>query len=155
MTNSMETQCPHVVLDTNCLISALLFSRGVVGQLRILWQEKRFVPLLCTSTVKELIRVLSYPKFKLSPNDIQELLGDILPWAEVVELTFPPENVPYLKHLRDPNDTDFILLAEQEKAVVLVSGDRHLLDLRDYASIPIMLPVEFIEMLESDKFPTV
>ena len=82
----MEFQCPRVVLDTNCLISALLFSRGVLGQLRSLWQEKRFIPLLCTSTVKELIRVLAYPKFKLTPDDIQELLGDILPWAEIVEL---------------------------------------------------------------------
>ena len=151
----MDFQCPRVVLDTNCLISALLFSRGVLGQLRTLWQEKKFTPLLCTSTVKELIRVLAYPKFKLTPNDIQELLGDILPWAEIVELKFNPHDVPYLEHLRDPKDADFILLAEQEKVAVLVSGDKHLLELKDYASIPIMLPVEFIEALETESSPTI
>ena len=121
----------------------------------MLWQEKRFVPLLCTSTVKELIRVLTYPKFKLTPDDIQELLGDILPWAEIVELKLNTLDIPYLDHLRDPKDADFILLAEQEKVAVLVSGDKHLLELKDYATIPIMIPVEFIEMMESDKFPTV
>lgn len=150
----MDFQCPRVVLDTNCLISALLFSGGVLGQLRTLWQEKKFTPLLCTSTVKELIRVLAYPKFKLTPNDIQELLGDILPWAEIVELKFNPHDVPCMEHLRDPKDADFILLAEQEKVAVLVSGDKHLLELKDYASIPIMLPVEFIEMLETEPAPT-
>ena len=87
----MDFQYPRVVLDTNCLISALLFSRGTLGLLRTLWQEKKFTPLLCTSTVKELIRVLAYPKFKLTPDDIQELLGDILPWAEIVELTCPED----------------------------------------------------------------
>ena len=151
----MEFYCPRVVLDTNCLISALLFSRGVLGQLRSLWQEKRFIPLLCTSTVKELIRVLAYPKFKLTPDDIQELLGDILPWAEIVELTFSQQDVPYLEHLRDPKDADFILLAEQEKVAVLVSGDKHLLELKDYASIPIMLPIEFLEALKTESLPTI
>jgi len=145
----MDNSCPRVVLDTNCLISALLFSRGVLSQLRTLWQEKRFIPLLCSSTAKELIRVLSYPKFKLTPEDIQDILSDILPWAEVVELSPKASELDYIHHLRDPKDTDFILLAEQEKASVLVSGDKHLLELKPYASIPIMLPVEFLETIQA------
>ena len=143
----MNSSCPRVVLDTNCMISALLFSHGVLAQLRTLWQEKKFVPLLCSSTARELIRVLSYHKFKLSPEDIQEILKDILPWAEVVELSVTPTEVDYLHHLKDPKDTDFILLSEQEKVSALVSGDKHLLELRPHASVSIMLPMEFIELL--------
>ena len=144
----MNNSCPRVVLDTNCLISALLFSHGVLAQLRTFWQQKRFIPLLCSSTTRELIRVLSYPKFKLSSEDIQDILSDILPWAEVIELSLTASDLGYIHHLRDPKDTDFILLAEQEKAHVLVSGDKHLLELKSYASIPIMLPVEFLETIQ-------
>ena len=57
---------PRVVLDTNCLISALIFSRGKFAWLREAWQTKRFTPLASHDTVSELLRVLAHPKFKLT-----------------------------------------------------------------------------------------
>ena len=60
---------PRVVLDTNCLVSALISSRGKFAWLREAWQTKRLIPLASRDTVSELLRVLAYPKFKLSPDE--------------------------------------------------------------------------------------
>jgi uncharacterized protein len=69
---------PRVVLDTNCLISALLFSKGKLSWLRDAWQRERFTPLASRDTVEELIRVLAYPKFKLNKDELEILLADFL-----------------------------------------------------------------------------
>ncbi len=66
----------RVVLDTNCLVSALIFSHGKAGQLRAAWQRGDIGPIVCRETVTELIRVLGYPKFKLEQEDIEKLLAD-------------------------------------------------------------------------------
>jgi len=73
---------PRVVLDTNCIVSGLLFSRGRLAWLRGAWQSGRFVPLVSRATAAELIRVLAYPKFKLDASEREALLADYLPYAE-------------------------------------------------------------------------
>jgi uncharacterized protein len=56
----------RVVLDTNIVLSALLFKSGRLAWLLPAWQEYRVVPLVCRDTLDELLRVLDYPKFRLS-----------------------------------------------------------------------------------------
>lgn len=116
-----------VVLDTNCLVSALIFSFGRMSWLRQAWQEGRIAPVVCTETVRELVRVLAYPKFRLEKEEIESLLGEFLPWARTVKLSMPSDE---LESLRDRDDAVFIQLARQTGAAFLVSGDRHLLELR-------------------------
>jgi predicted nucleic acid-binding protein len=50
---------PRVVLDTNVVLSALLFRGGPTARLRDAWQNGRFVPLASTITADELVRVLA------------------------------------------------------------------------------------------------
>ena len=107
----------RVVLDTNCLISALLFSNGEVSWLRDAWQSERFTPLANRDTVKELIRVLAYPKFKLNKDEQVILLADFLPYAEIVQIAEISSGLPTL---RDPDDVMFITLAVTAKAEALV-----------------------------------
>ena len=136
---------PRVVLDTNCLISALLFSNGQVSWLRDAWQSERFTPLANRDTVKELIRVLAYPKFKLNKDEQVILLADFLPYAEIVQIAEISSGLPTL---RDPDDVMFITLAVTAKAEALISGDKgihavkHQLD-----GIPIFTVGEFAEWL--------
>ena len=95
----------RVVLDTNCLVSALIFSHGRAGQLRIAWQRGDIIPVVCRESVAELLRVLGYPKFKLRHEDIKNLLADVLPWAETLELNSCDDNIEFL---RDRDDAVFI-----------------------------------------------
>ena len=69
----------RAVLDTNVLVSALLFENGRLSWLRTSWQSSQVIPLLAQPTALELLRVLAYPKFKLLPQERDQLLGDLLP----------------------------------------------------------------------------
>jgi putative PIN family toxin of toxin-antitoxin system len=93
----------RVVLDTNAVISALLFS-GVSSKLVSLWQNGLITPLLSREILDEYLRVLSYPKFQLSDEEIKELIQqEILPFAEAVK---PKRRWRVVR--RDPSDNKFL-----------------------------------------------
>ena len=116
----------RVVLDTNVVLSALLFRGGAAAEVRQAWQRERLLPLASTATVQELVRVLAYPKFHLSLAEQHELLADYLPYVETVRIPQPPPKVPAC---RDVLDSPFMHLAVTGQAQVLVSGDRDLLSI--------------------------
>ncbi len=127
---------PRLVLDTNVLMSALLFHVGSLSWLRIAWQTEAIRPLASRDTTAELIRVLAYPKFRLTDAEREELLADDLPWCETVTMSDPPQ-VP---DCRDPFDRPFLELALAARADALVTGDQDLLALAPQFSIPILTP---------------
>jgi len=59
----------RIVLDTNCIISALIFSRQKMAWLRHSWQSGAIIPLVSKETASELLKVLAYPKFKLTNRE--------------------------------------------------------------------------------------
>ena len=75
---------PAVVLDTPALLQALMAIDGPGAQVRLAWQAGRLRPLVDRALVSEWLRALAWPGFGLSPADREELLADILPYAEVV-----------------------------------------------------------------------
>lgn len=135
---------PLVVIDTNLVLSALVFAQGRLTPLRLAWQEKHCQPLLSSVTAAELIRVLAYPKFKLSAADQQELLADYLPYCTTVRV---PAKPPVTLACRDPFDLPFMHLAAAGKADYLVSGDQDLLSLNGAFVCPIISAGQFIEKL--------
>lgn len=116
----------RVVLDTNVVVSALVFPSGPASALRGAWQADRFEPLVSVHTARELVRVLGYAKFALQPAEQEDLLADYLPWTHVVRI---PDRVSGAPACRDPLDVPFLELAIAGRADVLVSGDRDLLAL--------------------------
>ena len=141
-----ERKPPRVVLDTNVVLSALVFGKGPTAQLRAAWQSGDFVPLLSTATAQELVRVLAYPKFRLDAQSQQELLADYLPHALVVQVPEPPPAVPAC---RDPFDLPFLQLAVVGKADVLVTGDADMLVLAAKLRFRISPPEAFLKTLQA------
>jgi uncharacterized protein len=131
----------RVVLDTNTVLSALLFPKGRLLWLREVWRAGRIIPVVNRATVQELIRVLAYPKFKLSQEEIETALNAYLPYAEMV--TVPPEDMSDIPACRDENDQMFVSLAAASKADVLVSGDQAILELAGQAPFSIETPAQF------------
>ena len=133
----------RVVIDTNIVVSALLFG-GTPGELISLWKSGRIRPIVCKEIIEEYIRVLAYPKFKLSKGEIDFLLyHEILPYFKTV--TIKPGKVIVQD---DPSDDKFIRCAEAGKANIIISGDQHLLDLESYGKIRILTPSQFLGELE-------
>lgn len=137
---------PRVVLDTNLVLSALVFSGGSLVALRRGWQSRRFTPLVSKATAGELIRVLAYPKFRLSNEEREDLLSDYLPFCESIQVPNPPPQTP---PCRDPFDMPFLELALAGSAEFLVTGDQDLLSLASEFRCPIVRADSFLTQLES------
>ena len=133
-----------MVLDTNVLLSALLFAQGRMTFLREGWQVGRLVPLVSRPTVQELVRVLAYPRFELSGEDRDDLLSEYLPYCETVIISSPPPAVPIC---RDPFDRPFLELAIGARADFLVTGDKDLLALAGIFRPPIITAEELRQRL--------
>lgn len=137
---------PHVVIDTNLALSALVFAQGRLVPLRLAWQARAIEPLISRATAAELVRVLTYPKFKLTSAERQELLADYLPYCTTIVVPDPPPDTPAC---RDPFDLPFLQLALAGKADVLVTGDGDLLALAAEFSRPILSAEQFLGRLSS------
>ncbi len=86
-----------VVTDTNVPVSALLFG-GTPGKLITLWKEKRIIPFICKEMENELLRVLAYPKFCLSKQEIEYLFyQEIMPYFQNIRI----EQGEVIKHQID------------------------------------------------------
>lgn len=124
------------VLDTKVLLSTLLFPFGSSAWLRDAWRTGTIVPLASRETTTELIRVLCYPGFRLTPHERDDLLADYLPHCESVIVSTPPP-VP---GCRDPFDRPFLELARAANADALVTGGKDLHSLAPTFPIPILTP---------------
>ncbi|MDP2829401.1 MAG: putative toxin-antitoxin system toxin component, PIN family [Sulfuricellaceae bacterium] len=133
---------PRVVIDTNLVLSALVFAQGRLKPLRHAWQTRRILPLASRDTAAELIRVLAYPKFRLTPEDQQELLADYLPFCTTVKI---PDSPPETPVCRDDFDMPFLRLALAGEANALMTGDQDLLSLVDVFSCPIVTAEQFMK----------
>jgi putative PIN family toxin of toxin-antitoxin system len=137
----------RVVLDTNCLVSALIFPKGKLAWLREAWQSGRFVPLGSRDTVSELIRVLAYPKFRLGKDEQEALLADFLPYVETIRIERLPEGLP---PPRDPDDMIFLALSVAAKTDALISGDADVQAAKhQLATVPILTVAEFAEWMKA------
>jgi putative PIN family toxin of toxin-antitoxin system len=129
-----------VVIDTNVVISALLFG-GAPGKLIDSWQHGIIKPAASKEIIDEYLRVLTYPKFKLSEEEINYLLyREIIPYFDVIDAPPGPRIIK-----KDPEDDKFIRCASAANAKNIISGDRHLLELKEYRKIKILTPAEFIK----------
>jgi len=122
----------RVVIDTNVFISAILF-RGELNKLVDLWQKNEFLFLISPEVLNEYIWVLSYPKFRLSGNEVKHVIQEeLLPFVKPLIVKAEPNIIK-----TDPSDNKFLSLAMEGKADYIVSGDKHLLELKKYGEIRI------------------
>jgi len=136
-------QVPKIVLDTNVFLSAVLF-RGPTNRLVALWQKGAVSVLMSSEVLKEYAKALSYPKFKLTRDEVRGIVEQ-----ELLPYVFPVKVKDSLNIItEDRSDNKFLELAEAGKAGYILSGDKHLLDLRDFYGIKIVKPAEFFDLLK-------
>ncbi len=126
---------PRIVLDTNVVLSALLFPRGRLAWLRLHWQEGGCTPLISVATISELMRVLAYSKFQLPADFRTELSGLYIPYCETV-----PQIDASSVTCRDARDQPLLDLAQSGNASLLVTGDDDLLALAGQTEFVIETP---------------
>jgi putative PIN family toxin of toxin-antitoxin system len=128
-----------VVLDTNVFVSALgwkgasreIFEDCIGGNLELFISVEIFA---------EMKRVLNYPKFKFSQEEINEFLDQILEAGNLVETKVKVEKIK-----DDPSDNKFLECAVTVDADYIISRDPHILKIKEFEGIKIMSPEDFIK----------
>lgn len=130
-----------VVIDTSVFISTTLF-RGPTNRLLSLWQKGEICVLMSSDVLREYAKVLAYPKFKLTVEEIKAVIEqELLPFIKPVKIR---RAVRVL--VEDPADDKFLALGHEGKADYILSGDKHLLDLKVFRSVRIVTPAEFFKL---------
>jgi uncharacterized protein len=132
----------RAVFDPNVIISGLLSPAGNAARLLEAWQHGEFELIASNPLLEELERALGYPKLRrhISEEDAHRVLRWLTESATVVD---DPADPPPVRSA-DSGDDYLIALAASRDAI-LVSGDRHVLDLA--ARIPVLEPALFLKHL--------
>ncbi len=138
---------PHVVLDTNVLISALLFG-GPPRAILAMILAGSVDCSLSLPILDELRDVLHRPKFGLSSEQAMAVVEELSALCAIVG---PSEQISAIR--ADPDDDRILECALEARAGIIISGDAHLLDLGVYEGIRIMNPSEFLPMVQ-ERTPT-
>ena len=133
----------RVVLDTNIIISSAL--GGALVFVLEKWDEGKFTVVVTTDVVSEYFAVLNRPKFGLKQETIDRIIHYIYQFSEFV---VPEEQIRFIED--DPKDDKFFEAAITGKVDFIVSGDKHLLAIKEFRSIPIISGREFLERLEEN-----
>jgi putative PIN family toxin of toxin-antitoxin system len=121
-----------VVPDTNILISAFI-SEGPEYEIIKLAKLGKMHLIVSHDLLWEFEEVLSRPKFGFTSEQVKCALTEIEKISEIVEIENELEVVK-----EDPDDNKIVETAVKGKADYLVSGDNHLLKLKNYENIKIV-----------------
>ena len=130
----------RVVLDTNVLVSGIFFG-GVPGQIVDAWSDDRLSFVLTPEILEEYARVghamaAKYPDGRKAFTAILDILTVHSPVLAAAPLPRPVST--------DPDDDKFLAAAVAAGVQVLVSGDRHLLDVSGWRDIEVVTPRAFV-----------
>lgn len=134
----------RVVLDTNILVSGLMFPDSTPGRIVAAWSEARFDVVSSREQLVEIGRVLGYPKIhrilKWDEYRIEQFIQALYVRVEVAEPGSAAAETP-----RDPDDAPILGALLAARADFLVTGDRDLPALRE--RYPIETPAEFVRRI--------
>jgi len=133
----------RAVLDTNIIASSAL--GGALVLVLEKWDQGKFTVIVTTDILDEYFQVISRPKFRLKQETIDKITRYIYQFSEFV---VPEERIHVIE--ADPKDDKFLEAAIAGKFNFIVSGDNHLLELKEFRSIPIISGREFLDWLESN-----
>lgn len=133
----------RVVLDTSVIVSALLWT-GIPHRLLQAAESGDFALVTCPSIIDEMRNVLVRPKFASRIAALNTSIGELTEsFLSIVEIIQEPKSKAVIT--RDPDDDKILACALASRARWIVSGDSHLLDLKQYRGIPVLTPKQFWE----------
>lgn len=137
----------RVVLDTNQFISALIRKDGHPAQIVQAWRQGEVELVVSPTLLEEVLKVLHRPhiknKYYLTDEEIEEYVLLLRRYALIT-----PGKVTTKVVVDDPDDDMIIACAVEAKADYIVSGDLHLLDLKEYQGILIIRASDFLQILK-------
>ncbi len=129
----------RIVLDTNVIVSALVFGGVPRGVLELV--ESGQCELFYSAPIQTEVRRVLAEKFGWPQAMLQQALPVLWGMGTMVSPRTTLNAVP-----ADPDDNRILECAVEARAQAIVSGDHHLLALQNYKSMPIVTPRQFLEL---------
>jgi uncharacterized protein len=139
----------RAVLDVNVLVSSILGPLGFCRQIVLAWEAGRLSVIASEGIASTLAAKLSLPRIVRrynvdTPTDIHHLQDLLRTQAELIIIPAQER----LSVTGDPEDDEVLAIGRLSQAGYLVTGDRGLLELGEYAGMRIVSPREFFERLQ-------
>jgi putative PIN family toxin of toxin-antitoxin system len=128
-----------IVLDTNVFISGIFFG-GQPSQILKSWRQAKIQIVLTEKILEEYKRVGEELSTKYPSIDIEPIIELFIIFGELVETKGISETI-----CEDPDDNKFIECAIASQSKLIVSGDKHLLNISGYKDIEVLKPHKFVE----------
>jgi len=131
----------RLVLDTNTLISAVGWRHSKQRRILEACLLKKYLLIESADLLKEFVEVISRPKFSfVSQEQRSELVTRLISHCEMVE---PKKKLNIVK--QDPEDNKVLECSLEGKADYIITGDRHLLNLKQFGKTEILTAGEFLQ----------
>jgi putative PIN family toxin of toxin-antitoxin system len=137
-----------IVVDSNVALAGLLWE-GPSNQI-LKWARQGFLNLLaCHETVRELGRILQIQKFQPRLSTLGVSADEVCAYyMNLVSFVPSPRRMPD-RIREDPFDKLFLGLASEYGALIIVTGDSHLLELDSHKGIQIVTPRDACKVVET------
>jgi putative PIN family toxin of toxin-antitoxin system len=130
-----------IVCDTNVLISGVLFG-GHARKILQLASRGVLINFLSPDILREVEDVLRRSRFGLRPDHVLEIVAL---FKDTFEIVIPSLRVQAVQS--DPEDNHVIEAALEAGAEFIISGDNHLLKVKEWEGIRVVSPAQFIETI--------
>ena len=127
------------VLDTNVFVSGVFF-KGPPHQILKAWREGTLAFVISSEIFDEYRRAAGILSEKYASIDLQDILDFIEREVDFIEAVPLPEQIT-----NDPDDEKFLACALSSGARIIISGDKHLLDVSGYKGIDVYTPRAFVD----------
>ncbi len=137
-----------VVLDTNQFISGIISKHGASASILNAWREHAYILVTCKEILDEIERTLQYPRIIVEYGLKVEEIREILSLIDREALVLP--KIPEVDIVKDdPDDNKIIACALAAEAEYIISGDKHLLKIKQYDKISIIGAKEFLSIIQA------
>ena len=128
-----------VVLDTNVLISGIFFG-GIPGRILSAWASGELTIVLTPDILDEYRRVVlelsnKHPDLKSAAESVLTLLAMNATIVDAPALDAAVSD--------DPDDDKFLACAVASRTRIIISGDKHLLDISGWKDLKVLTPRQF------------
>ena len=135
----------RVVLDANTYISSLISNKGNPARIVRWWLEGQYDVLVSQQIIDELLRVSGYARILKKYSEVREKRHEFAALvSEQAEWVEPRGKLDVVSV--DESDNWYIECALAGNAKYIITGDQHLLELREYEGIAILAPAAFVAL---------
>ena len=141
----------RVVIDTNVLVSGTIVRNGTSAQVVDAALAREISALMSDTLLEEYLYAIHRPHITRRYRTIAPRIQDIVEFLQKRAIRVQVQMIPSI--LDDPDDDFLLACAVEGKAAYIISGDEHLLALREYRGIKILTPRDFVLNVLHESIP--